>query len=216
VVYGGFRYALPTLRVDPLLTGRAASSSVMSEYRRFRVEGGCYFFTVNLLYRGPDGLLVRRIDDLRAAVSEVRRAWPFRIDGWVVLPDHLHCIWTLPEGDDGFSTRWRLIKAGFARRLPATERRSPSRARRGERGIWQRRYWEHAIRDDRDFAHHMDYLHFNPVKHGYVEHAADWPYSSFRRLVKEGAYPSGWTHATCCTERVDGNSEGGILSGRNS
>ena len=164
----------------------------MSDYRRLRVAGGCYFFTVNLLERRPNDLLVRHIHHLRAAVREVRRAWPFGIDGWVVLPDHLHCIWTLPAGDDNYATRWRLIKAGFARRLPATERRSASRRRRGERGIWQRRYWEHAIRDDCDFAFHIDYLHFNPVKHGYVVRPGDWPYSTFRHLVRSGLYPADW------------------------
>ena len=153
----------------------------MSDYRRLWIAGGCYFFTVNLRERSPNDLLVRHIDVLRASVCEMRRSWPFRIDAWVVLPDHLHCIWTLPEGDADFATRWRLIKAGFARRLPRTEWRSASRARRGERGIWQRRYWEHAIRDDRDFASHIDYVHFNPVKHGYVTSPADWPYSTFRR-----------------------------------
>ena len=124
--------------------------------------------------------------------AEVRRSWPFSIDAWVVLPDHLHCLWTLPEGDADFATRWRLIKSGFARRLPRTEWCSASRTRRGERGIWQRRYWEHAIRDDRDFAGHM---HFNPVKHGYVSSPADWPYSTFRRLVQRGLYPPDWSGA---------------------
>ena len=138
----------------------------MSEYRRFRISGACYFFTVNLAERRANDLLLRHIAALRAAVREVRRDWPFRIDAFVVLPDHLHCVWTLPEGDDDFAVRWMLIKTGFSRRLPAGEPRSPSRIRRGERGIWQRRYWEHAIRDDRDFAAHVDYVHFNPVKHG--------------------------------------------------
>jgi len=132
----------------------------MSNYRRLRIPGGCYFFTVNLAERRTD-LLVRHIDTLREALREVRRGRPFRIDAFVVLPDHLHGIWTLPEGDDDFATRWMLIKAGFSRHLPAGERRSASRRRRDERGIWQRRYWEHAIRDDRDFAAHIDYVHFN-------------------------------------------------------
>jgi putative transposase len=113
--------------------------------------------------RGND-LLTRHIDRLRDAVQTVRRARPFFIDAWVVLPDHLHCLWTLPPGDDDFSTRWRVIKTIFARSLAVDERRSAVRRRHGERGIWQRRFWEHAIRDDEDFAAHMDYLHFNPVK----------------------------------------------------
>jgi REP element-mobilizing transposase RayT len=114
---GGFRFAQPTLRVKVRLTCPRHDCFVMSEYRLLRIAGGCHFFTVNLLERRPNDLLVRHIDHLRAAVREVRRAWPFGIDGWVVLPDHLHCIWTLPDGDDNFATRWRLIKAGFARRL---------------------------------------------------------------------------------------------------
>ena len=133
-------------------------------------------------------------------VRDVRRRRPFRIDGWVVLPDHLHCIWTLPAGDVDFTTRWRLIKAGFAKHLPKTEHRS----RRGERGIWQRRFWEHAIRDERDYASHMDYLHFNPVKHGHVRRVADWPYSSFARCVERGIYPCDWAGAGNDTDIVVG------------
>ncbi|OGI40241.1 MAG: transposase [Candidatus Muproteobacteria bacterium RBG_16_62_13] len=164
----------------------------MPDYHRYRVPGGCYFFTVNLLERAPNDLLIRHIDLLRAAVREVRGRWPFVIDGWVVLPDHLHGIWTLPPGDSDFTNRWRLIKAGFSRQLPKIEWRSSARASRGERGIWQRRFWEHAIRDERDFRNHMDYLHFNPVKHGHVRRVADWPHSSFARCVEKGVYPCDW------------------------
>ena len=106
----------------------------LPDYRRYRVPGGCYFFTVNLLERFPNDLLIRHVDLLRAVVRDVRRRWPFVIDGWVVLPDRLHCIWTLPVGDSDFANRWRLIKAGFARQLPKTERRSLVRTARGERG----------------------------------------------------------------------------------
>jgi len=105
----------------------------------------------------------------------------------------MHCLWTLPEGDADFPGRWRAIKTAFSKSLPADEARSPVMASRGERGIWQRRYWEHTIRDDRDYAAHMDYTHFNPVKHGNVKHPADWPFSSFRRCVAKGLYPAGWT-----------------------
>jgi REP-associated tyrosine transposase len=164
----------------------------LSNYVRYRVPGGCYFFTVNLLERFPNDTLIRHIDILRAVAREVRGRWPFAIDGWVVLPDHMHCIWTLPPGDDDFTNRWRLIKAGFARRLPKVERRSAVRRARGERGVWQRRFWEHAIRDERDFANHMDYLRFNPVKHGHVRRVADWPHSSFARCVERGVYPADW------------------------
>ena len=120
----------------------------MPNYHRYRVPGGCYFLTVNLLERSPIDTLIRHVDVLRAVVRDVRRRWPFVIDGWVVLLDHLHCIWAPPSGDTDFTNRWRLIKAGFARQLPKTERRSLVRTVRGERGVWQRRFWEHAIRDE--------------------------------------------------------------------
>ena len=163
----------------------------MPDYRRNRVPGGTFFFTVNLLDRRSD-LLVRRIDILRDAVRGVRARAPFRIDAWVVLPDRMYCLWTLPQGDADFPGRWRAIKIAFVKCLRAGEPRSPVMTSRGERGIWQRRYWEHTIRDERDFAAHMDYTHFNPVKHGLVEHPADWRRSSFRRCVDGGLYPDGW------------------------
>lgn len=156
----------------------------MSDYRRLWLPGGSWFFTVNLAERGGNDLLVRRVDLLRAVVRDVRSRQPFRIDAWVVLPEHLHCVWTLPDGDADLSVRWSLIKAGFSRRLPKSEHRSASRMRRGERGIWQRRFWEHALRDERDFAAHVDYVHINPVKHGLVADPADWPYSTARRRVR--------------------------------
>jgi putative transposase len=110
----------------------------------------------------------------------------------VILPDHLHAVWTLPEGDAKFSLRWRLVKSVFSRGLPHGERTSASRLSKGERGIWQRRYWEHTLRDERDLAHHFDYIHVNPVKHGYVKSVQDWPYSSFHRMVRLGIYPGDW------------------------
>jgi REP-associated tyrosine transposase len=163
----------------------------MPDYRRNRIPGGTYFFTVNLLKR-DSRLLTDRIDTLRAAVRTVRRAKPFHIDGWVVLPDHLHCIWTLPAGDADYASRWRAIKVAFSKSIPRGERLSAVRVARGERGIWQRRYWEHTIRDERDYGVHMDYLHFNPVKHGHVSRVADWPYSSFHRLAEAGLYAPDW------------------------
>ena len=163
----------------------------MPDYRRNRVPGGTFFFTVNLLERRSN-LLVREIDLLRDAVRRVRTCRPFHIDAWVVLPDHMHCLWTLPPGDTDFPGRWRAIKIAFVKGLPVGEPRSSVMVGRGERGIWQRRYWEHTIRDDRDFAAHMDYVHFNPVKHGLAGHPANWPYSSFRRCVDAGLYPIGW------------------------
>ena len=163
----------------------------MSNYRRYRIAGGCYFFTVNLLERNKS-LLVDHVDLLRESVRLCKQKHPFYIDAWVVLPEHMHCIWTLPEGDADFSKRWKLIKAEFSKGLPKDERRSMVRIKRGERGIWQRRFWEHAIRDDRDYAIHMDYLHFNPVKHGWVTRVINWPYSSFHRDQKNGLYPADW------------------------
>ena len=164
----------------------------MTDYRRPMVEGGTYFFTVNLAERVGNRLLVDRVDVLRDVFRKVKRTHPFVIDAIVILPEHLHCIWTLPSGDTAYAKRWGLIKAGFSRAIPTTERRSVSRVKRGERGIWQRRYWEHLIRDEQDFKHHVDYIHWNPVKHGWVNRVADWPHSSFLSYVRQGVYPLDW------------------------
>ena len=163
----------------------------MPDYRRNRMPGGTYFFTVNLFDRRSD-LLVQHIEALREAISVVRRRSPFIVDAWVVLPDHMHCLWTLLENDSDFPGKWREIKKTFSKSLAIIERRPPVMIRRGERGIWQRRYWEHTIRDDRDYAAHMDYIHFNPVKHGLTARPGDWPHSSFLRCVKSGVYPPAW------------------------
>ena len=163
----------------------------MPDYRRYRIPGGCYFFTVNLLDR-KQSLLVSHIDVLRESVKIVKQKHPFHIDAWVVLPDHLHCIWTLPPGDSDFSKRWKTIKTHFSKSMPQTEKRSKVRIKRGERGIWQRRYWEHAIRDNKDYAAHIDYIHFNPVKHGLVNRVVEWPYSTFHRYVENGVVASDW------------------------
>lgn len=164
----------------------------MTEYRRAHVPGASWFFTVNLAQRKGNHLLVERIDSLRAAFEMVRVRYPFRMDAVVILPEHLHCIMTLPEGDADFSTRWNLIKSNFSRTVEKGERISPSRAKRGERGIWQRRFWEHLIRDQEDFNRHADYIHWNPVKHGWVRRVADWPHSSFHKYVQGGIYPLDW------------------------
>jgi len=163
----------------------------MSNYRRARVPGATYFFTVNLRDRMSD-LLVREIELLRATVRATKARHPFHIDAWVVLPEHMHCLWTLPEGDTDFALRWKVIKFAFAKRLPKNEARNTTNVTRGERGIWQRRYWEHLIRDDFDYQRHFDYVHFNPVKHGHVRRIVDWPYSSFHRAVRDGIYPADW------------------------
>jgi putative transposase len=164
----------------------------MPDYRRVRIPGGTYFFTVNLLERYPNDLLVRHIDILRNAVRRVHRNNPFHIDAWVVLPDHLHAVWTLPPEDADYANRWRTIKQHFSRAIEKTEHRSTVRIRRNERGIWQRRFCEHAIRDDADYAAHVDYVHINPLKHGYVDSVIDWPFSTFRRFVDAAVYPPDW------------------------
>ena len=164
----------------------------MPDYRRAWHPGGTYFFTVNLLQRQGNDLLTRYIELLRAVVKSGRQRHPFKIHGWVVLPEHLHCVIELPPDDTNHATRWRLIKMEFSKALPRTERLSAVRTRREERGIWQRRYWEHLIRGERDYRAHMDYVHINPVKHGLVGRVADWPYSTFHNMVAEGMYPVNW------------------------
>jgi putative transposase len=163
----------------------------MPDYRRSHVEGGTYFFTLALADRRSD-LLVREIAALRAAVARTRLLYPFGVDAWVVLPEHMHAVWTLPAGDIAFSLRWSLIKRWFSAAIPQGEVRSVSRVVKGERGIWQRRFWEHTVRDADDFARVVDYVHFNPVKHRLAARAGDWPYSSFRRAVARGDYPADW------------------------
>ncbi len=155
------------------------------------MPGGTYFFTVNLADRSSC-LLVERIDALRLSVQDAKRTRPFESIAWVVLPDHMHALWRLPDGDEDFATRWMRIKQGFCERVPRRERIPALRRSRNERGIWQRRYWEHLIRDERDLHNHIDYIHFNPVKHGYVARAHDWPYSSFHRFVRDGVVPARW------------------------
>jgi len=163
----------------------------MTNYRRSYVPGGSYFFTVNLTDRRLR-LLTEHVGALRGAFRETRARHPFSIAAIVVLPDHLHTIWVLPEGDADYAMRWRLIKATFSRALPSGEYISASRAERAERGIWQRRYWEHTIRNETDFARHVDYIHFNPVQHGHVTRVRDWPYSSFHRMMRLGILADDW------------------------
>lgn len=163
----------------------------MPHYIRAFVPGGTFFFTVTILERRRK-LLTENIDTLREVFKSARRRRPFTIDAIVILPDHLHCIWTLPPGDADFSARWHDIKARFAAQLSRGERLSVRRAKKGERGIWQRRFWEHVIRDERDYERHVDYIHYNPVKHGQVKRAADWPYSSFHKYVERGIHNLEW------------------------
>jgi putative transposase len=154
----------------------------MPNYRRYRIKGGCYFFTVNLLERKKQ-LLTENITLLRHAFRTVKQQRPFHIDAIVILPDHLHCVLTLPENDDDYSGRWRAIKKIFTKQLPKTEYLSKTRIKRHERGIWQRRFWEHTIKDENDYLKHIDYIHYNPIKHGYVYHPSEWKYSSIHRYI---------------------------------
>jgi len=149
------------------------------------------FFTVNLADRRQT-LLVDEISVLRSAINSVKLNHPFKLDAMVVLPEHLHLLMALPKNDNDFAKRWMLFKSGFSRSLPKREPISRSRAAKGERGIWQRRYWEHFIRNERDFARHVEYIHYNPVKHGHVTIAADWPYSTSRQYIKLGLASTDW------------------------
>ena len=152
----------------------------MSVYQRLRVPGGTYFFTAHLQDHRAD-TLVSHIDVLRQSVRLTRKRWPFQIDAAVVLPNVTHMIWTLPDTDADFSKRWRMIKSTFSRHVPAPAYVSEAMARRGEKGIWQRRFWEHLIRDAQDFDLHMRLVRDAPVAKGIVTDAADWPYSSFTK-----------------------------------
>lgn len=163
----------------------------MSNYRRARVTGASYFFTVNLAQRGGC-LLIDSIDDLRAAFSLTMAERPFICDAFVVLPDHIHAVWTLPKGDADFSGRWRLIKGRFAHRIDVANPRRASMVKKREKGVWQRRFWEHMIRDECDYHNHMEYCWGNPVKHGFVERSTDWPFSSIHREIARGMIPPEW------------------------
>jgi putative transposase len=173
----------------------------MSRYRRAKVEGGVFFFTVALADRSSD-LLVRHVDRLRKIYRFVQERYPFETIAVCILPDHLHAVWSLPEGDSNFPLRWSLIKSGFSRELAGVARRSASKIAKRDKGIWQRRYWEHAIRDDVDLARHVDYVHFNPVKHGYTARVCDWPYSSFDRYVARGLLTPGCSRHRRCLRRM--------------
>jgi putative transposase len=171
----------------------------MTCYRRARA-GTIFFFTLVAFHRRT--ILCRpaiRLS-LRRAIEDVRKTRPFSIDAWVSMPDHLHCIWTLPEGDSDFSTRWSLIKRSVSRFSADVALdpifRSASLRKHRESTIWQRRFWEHLIRDDADFERHLDCIHYNPVKHGYVKRAVDWPYSTIQRYVRDGVYRADWSGGT--------------------
>ncbi|HLZ02392.1 MAG TPA: transposase [Bradyrhizobium sp.] len=162
----------------------------MPNYRRAHVEGGVFFFTVVLADRSSK-LLIEEMDRLRQVYRTVQERRPFETIAVCILPDHIHALWALPENDRDFASRWSLIKSGFSRGIDA-QPRSDSKIAKREKGIWQRRYWEHVIRDDADLARHVDYIHFNPVKHGHVTRVADWPHSSFHRFVERGWLDMDW------------------------
>ncbi len=168
----------------------------MPEYRRWYVPGGTFFFTLVTYNRRPIlcADVARRC--LHEAIDKVRNAWPFQTVAIVLLPDHLHAVWTLPPGDADYSVRWKLIKAEFTRQYLGTCGRevppTVSRLRHGERAVWQRRFWEHTVRDESDLKRCVDYIHWNPKKHGHVVAIRDWHWSSFHRFVSLGEYELDW------------------------
>ena len=167
-------------------------------YRRTRIAGASYFFTVVTDGRRPIFRDATAVATFEAGLNRIKDRHPFDIDAYVFLPDHIHTVWTLPDGDADFSTRWRLIKEAFTKvfvRRNNLHERSPSRTAKGEQPIWQRRFWEHVIRDDADFCAHIDYIHSNPVRHGLVSAPRDWPHSSFSKWVERGVYEPHWGSA---------------------
>jgi len=167
----------------------------MPNYIRPKITGSTVFFTVALAHR-KDDLLVREVDLLRASLRKIKATHPFDILAFVVLPDHLHAIWRLPVGDSDFSNRWRLIKREFTVALGQTRPRSASKVKKGEAGLWQRRFWDHHIRDEADLQAHLRYCWYNPVKHGLVRKPLDWPFSSLHREVALGMAEPDWTHSS--------------------
>ena len=162
----------------------------MVNYRRVYLEGGTYFFTATLKNRTSD-YLTTYVDALRESFAHVKKQRPFEIIAIVILPEHLHCLWQLPEDDINYAGRWRAIKSRFTRSLLKSGV-SLHKNNRGEYKLWQARYWEHTIRNESDLLQHIDYIHYNPVKHGWVESVADWPYSSFHDFVKKGKIERNW------------------------
>src|SRR5512146_1212838 len=158
------------------------------DYRRVYVPGGTYFFTIVTYERRPILWTPEAVEKLREAFRYTIERHPFTLVASVILPDHMHFIWTLPEESRDFSTRWRLIKSHFSRNWHSkgTISESESRQKKGEADVWQRRFWEHMIRDEVDLSNHVEYIHYNPVKHGLVSSPADWEYSSFRKYVRDG------------------------------
>jgi putative transposase len=173
----------------------------MVTYRRYYVPGGTYFFTLTLADR-RSALLCEHVDRLRQSFKEVREEKPFKVIAMVVLPDHMHALWRLPENDADYSGRWKSIKSRFTRAL-VRQGIQFSRTAKGEYRVWQRRFWEHTIRDQDDLNRHVDYIHYNPVKHGLVARACDWPYSSIHRYVRKGILSADWG-----SDRIDEEGQG--------
>lgn len=163
----------------------------MSRYRRSFVAGGTFFFTVTLAHPSSK-LLTEHIERLKWAYLKTKEQHPFITLAYCCLPNHLHVLWKMPESDGDFAIRWQQIKRRFSTGLPANEHRSESKVKKREKGIWQRRYWEHQIRDENDLLNHIAYIHFNPVKHGLVQCVKDWPYSSFHHFVEQGKLSVDW------------------------
>ena len=167
----------------------------MPEYRRFKIEGGTFFFTVVTFHRLPILTSAGSRALLRSAWIKIAERMPFVTDAVCLLPDHIHCIWTLPEGEVNYSVRWgeikKLFTKGYLYQVGPQEERNGSRMKRGEAAVWQRRFWEHTIRDQGDFNRHLDYIHYNPVKHGLVDRVSDWSWSSFHRYTRLGLYDPG-------------------------
>ena len=158
----------------------------MSNYRRTNIPGGTYFFTVVTHDRTPIFINEWRVEVVREAFRKVMAVRPFQIDAIVVLPEHLHCIWRMPDGDADYSSRWREIKKAASRQIDTATNNH------NERMVWQRRFWEHAIHDEADWRKHMDYIHYNPVKHGLVNRPGEWRRSSFGNAVRKGWYEASW------------------------
>ena len=176
------------------LTKKELLRSNPMNYRRVFVPGASYFFTLTLQDRRSD-LLICKIKELRTAFQQVMKSWPFTIDGIVVLPEHMHMTMTLPPDDANYSQRISFIKSAFSRQLEPIECINSSRSTKRERGIWQRRFWEHLITDEQDYERHLDYIHYNPVKHGHVTSPSQWPHSSIHRYIKAGFLPANWASA---------------------
>jgi len=168
----------------------------MPNYRRADFDGGTYVFTLVRYHRQKILCEPHVRKALRKSIQNVRQANPFFINAWVLLPDHLHCIWTLPENDTDYSLRWAKIKRFVTKQcgtlLYREDLMKQSKKRRNESTIWQRRFWEHLIRDDQDMKNHMDYIHYNPVKHNMVKRVNEWPYSTFHRHCHNGIYSENW------------------------